>query len=68
MKYLCVFLLLNSLVGIQHGRQGVTTLNSEDVLHNWHTLGNNTNTQRNTIYIVIGNNLKTKQLANAVNN
>ena len=58
MKYLCEFLLLHSLVSVQHGGQGVATFNSEDVLHDWHTLGNNTNTQRNTIHIVIGNNLK----------
>lgn len=43
--YLVHFLFLSPLVGVQHGRQGIAALHSEDVLHERNTLCHNTHTQ-----------------------
>ena len=56
--YLVHFLLLSPLVGVQHGRQRIATLHSEDVLHEGNTLCHNTYTEWDAVHIIIGNNLQ----------
>ena len=63
MTNLVNFFVLSPLVSIQHGRQRIAALDSEDILHERDTLSDHTHTQRDAVNIVICDNLRRKEEA-----